>query len=72
MEYANFKLASLNVRGIRFSTKRKALFTWLNERKYDIIFVQETYSTVEMWNIFGKGNGNVSFIFHMALILVAG
>ena len=30
------------------STKRKALFTWLNERKYDIIFLLETYSTVDV------------------------
>ena len=50
-EYVNFKLASLNVRGIRSSTKRKALFTWLNERKYDIIFLQETYSTVDVEHI---------------------
>ena len=57
-EYVNFKLASLNVRGIRSSTKKKALFTWLNERKYDIIFLQETYSTVDVeyiWKTQWKG-----------------
>ena len=57
-EYVNFKLASLNVQGIRSSTKRKALFTWLNERKYDIIFLQETYSTVDVeyiWKTQWKG-----------------
>ena len=42
---------SLNVRGIRSSTKRKALFCWLNERKYDIVFLQETYSTKDVENI---------------------
>ena len=36
----NFKLLSLNVRGIRSSTKRKALFLWLNKQKADIIFFQ--------------------------------
>ena len=42
----DFKLVSLNVRGIRSATKRKgALFTWLNDRRYDIIFLQGTYST---------------------------
>ena len=51
-EKVNLKLASLNARLIRSSTKRKALFTWLNERKYDIIFLQETYA-LSMWNIFG-------------------
>ena len=50
-EYINSKLLSLNVRGIRSPTKRKALFTWLNERKYDIIFLQETYSTVDVEDI---------------------
>ena len=47
----DFKLLSFNVRGIRSSTKRKALFTWLSERKYDIIFLQETYSTAEVEDI---------------------
>ena len=41
-------MLSLNVRGIRSAKKRKALFMWLNERKYDIIFLQETYCTVEV------------------------
>ena len=40
-----FKLPSLNVRGIRSSIKRKALFMWLTQQKADIIFLQETYST---------------------------
>ena len=50
-EFWDFKLLSLNVRGIRSTTKRKALFTWLNERRYDIIFLQETYSTVDVEDI---------------------
>ena len=29
----------------------KLFFTWLNERKYDIIFLQETYSTVDVEDI---------------------
>ena len=47
-EYTDFKLLSLNVRGIRSATKRKALFMWLEEQKADIIFLQETYSTPEI------------------------
>ena len=42
---------SLNVRGIRSSTKRKALFCWLAERKYDIVFLQETYSTIDIESV---------------------
>ena len=54
----DFKLLSLNARGIRSATKRKALFTWLNERRYDIIFLQETYSTADVediWRTQGRG-----------------
>ena len=53
-ELFDFKLLSLNVRGVRAATKRKALFTWLNERRYDIIFLQETYSTVDVEDIWRK------------------
>ena len=41
----------MNVRGIRSATKRKALFMWLKEQKSDIIFLQETYSTAEVEDI---------------------
>ena len=44
----DFKLLSLNVRGIQSFTKRRALFCWLNERKGDIVFLQETYSTKDV------------------------
>ena len=47
----DFRLLSLNVRGIRSSSKREALFCWLNERKYDVVFLQETYSTIDVESI---------------------
>ena len=50
-ENVNFKLLSLNVRGIRSSEKRKALFIWLNKQKADIIYLQETYSSKDIENI---------------------
>ena len=40
-ELFDFKLLSLNVRGIRSATKRKALFTWLNEWRYSKIVYKE-------------------------------
>lgn len=49
---------SLNVRGIRSSAKKKALFLWLNKQNADIIFLQETYSTEEIeaiWKTQFKG-----------------
>ena len=47
----NFGLLSLNARGIKTFEKRKALFQWLNKDKTDIIFLQETCSTVDVENI---------------------
>ena len=50
-ENVNFKLLSLNVRGIRSLEIRKALFIWLNKQKADIIYLQETYSLQDIENI---------------------
>ena len=36
-------IASLNVIGIRNCNKRKNMFTWLNDQKFDIICIQETH-----------------------------
>ena len=47
----NFGFLSLNVRGIRSFEKRKALFHWCIKDKADIIFLQETYSTPEVENV---------------------
>ena len=41
-----------------FATKTKALLTWLNVRRYDIIFLQETYSTAyveDIWRTKWRG-----------------
>ena len=46
----NFKLLSLNARGIRDFHKRKAIFTWITKQKADIAFLQETYSSREIEN----------------------
>ena len=50
----NFKLLSLNARGIRTFEKRKAIFNWLSKSGGDICFQQETYSTREVENIWKK------------------
>lgn len=41
-----FKLISLNVKGISNFQKRRTMFTWCRKRKADIIFLQETHSTI--------------------------
>ena len=43
----DFKMLSLNARGIRSPEKKQALIIWLQKQKVDIIFLQETYSTKE-------------------------
>ena len=43
-----FKVISLNVRGIRSFEKRKAILNWLFKQNADICFLQETYSTEEV------------------------
>jgi exonuclease III len=48
----NFKLLSLNARGIRDFHKRKTIFTWIKKQKVDIAFLQETYSYQEIENQF--------------------
>ena len=48
-----FKLVSLNVKGISNFKKRRTMFNWRRKRKADIIFLQETHSTIKtdtQWN----------------------
>jgi len=47
----NCSFLSLNVRGLRSPSKRKAIFTWLRNKKADSIFLQETYSTSDVENV---------------------
>ena len=46
----DFKMLSLNARGIRCPEKRQALLIWLQKQKMDLIFLKETYSTKEVEN----------------------
>ena len=43
-----FTLLSLNVRGIRDRVKRKNIFEWCKSKGGDVIFLQETYSTLDV------------------------
>ena len=43
----DFKLLSLNVRGLSNFKKRRAVFTWWRKQKASIIFLQETHSTID-------------------------
>ena len=50
----DFNLLSINVRGIRTFEKWKAVFSWLVNADADIFFLQETYSTRDIENIWRK------------------
>ena len=45
-----FNVLSLNVRGIHDLNKRKSIFTWVWNQKADIIFLQETFSTPDVFD----------------------
>ena len=60
--HLNFKMLSLNVRGICSFDKRKALFNWIAKERSDIIFLQETYCIPEVENIWkSQWRGSVFF-----------
>ena len=44
----NLKCITINVRGLRNNEKRNKVFEWLKKKKYDIIFLQETFLTKEL------------------------
>ncbi len=51
----NVKICSINVWGIRDEMKRRKLYAWLEEGKYDVIFLQETHCMMNDPEIFDKG-----------------
>ena len=42
------KHVTINVRGIRSPEKRRKIFHWICEKKYDIVFLQETFLTADL------------------------
>ena len=42
------KHVTINARGIRSSEKRRIIFHWICEKKYDIVFLQETFLTADL------------------------
>ena len=41
------KILSLNIRGLNSSRKRRQVFRWLHQQQSDVIFLQESYATLE-------------------------
>ena len=72
INHVDFKILSLNVRGLRSPTKRKALlssFGWISEGM--ILFSFKKLIVHLTSRTYGGHNGRVSFIFHMVPITVA-
>ena len=42
-----FNVLSLNVRGLNKTIKRRHIFRWLHQQKPDVVFLQETYCSVQ-------------------------
>ena len=55
---------SLNARGLNKSIKRRKLFRWLHIRKFDVIFLQETYSDASLENFWRTEWGGHIFFAH--------
>ena len=60
-------IKSQNVRGLSNSMKRKRLFSWLQQTKADVLFLQETHSTPDSEDEWKKDWGGISY-FHMEAV----
>ena len=62
---ANLDIVTLNARGLVSYNKRKKLFLWLQNQKYDICFLQETHCVQSNENLFNSvWHGNSYKIYH--------
>ena len=70
MASCNYSMISLNVKGLNNYNKRKAIFKWLDNAKYDIILLQETHTTVDVESNWCRNWQGPIFFFHMELVKV--
>ena len=60
----SLKCISLNIRGINKTIKHRNLFRWFHNGKYDVIFLQETYSDKTIENVWCAEWGGDIFYSH--------
>ena len=53
-EKFKFNAISLNTRGLNDTKKRKSIFRWLHKLEVDIIFLQETYSSESVHDLWSN------------------
>ena len=62
MDNTYFKILTLNVRGINDKTKRLSIFQWLKQKNVDICFIQESYSSPEIEQLWTREwGGSIEF-----------
>ena len=59
-----YKIISLNVMGLNGSRKRRQVFRWLHQQKSEIIFLQETYSSLDTIGRWGTEWGDKTVSSH--------
>lgn len=62
--FNSLKVTSLNVRGIRDNTKRKAVFIFCRQQESDVVFLQETHSVANDVKIWKSQWGDYSLFSH--------
>ena len=60
----NFRIGSFNVRGINNHTKRIAIFNWIIDKSFDIMLLQETFSSDESVNTWQSEWEGASYFAH--------
>ena len=58
------KLLSFNVRGLRCSKKRQAIYRWIKSKNVDIVFLQETHSCMQIENRWDREWDGKAFFSH--------
>lgn len=61
---SSLKFISYNVRGLRANVKRRKIMRYLNCRKYDVVFLQETHSNESDQNLWQNEYGGKTYYAH--------
>jgi exonuclease III len=76
LEFENLRVCTLNVHSITDDEKRRTLFHWLKQQRYDLIALQETSSVNSTWdpqknNTWTRqwGQGKAVFSKHCAILI---
>ena len=65
----NIKIGTFNVRGLANHSKRRKIFHFLNQREFDVVFLQETHST-KKYEKYWRSSWGAEYIIHMEIIML--